>query len=121
MPDFAAQGMHRGPMMVDYELDELRREFLAEAEDKVREIQSALEGERTSAVLDRLAYLAHQLKGAGGSYGYEGISADAMEIEKAAEQLARGEQDAGIEQRIRQHVVNLRAEIARSAKELATV
>jgi len=62
---------------MDYELLELKREFLAEADGKVREIQNVLDGERDSKALDRLAYLAHQLKGSGGSYGYARISSDA--------------------------------------------
>jgi HPt (histidine-containing phosphotransfer) domain-containing protein len=104
---------------VDYELDELKREFLAEAEEKAREIEAALDGERNSQALDRLAYLAHQLKGAGGSYGYQRISSESAEIEKAAERIVKGEADDGVQARLLQHVMNLRAEIARCAKELA--
>ena len=52
--------------MVDPELDELRREFLAEAQGKVREMQSALAGGKSRESLERLAYIAHQLKGSGG-------------------------------------------------------
>lgn len=106
--------------MVDYELDELKREFLAEAEEKVREIEAALAGERNSQVLDRLAYLAHQLKGAGGSYGYQRISSESAEIEKSAERIVKGEADDGVEARLKQHVANLRGEIEQSQKELAT-
>ena len=74
--------------MIDHELDELKREFLAEAEVKIREMQEALDRERSSESLQRLAYLAHQLKGSGGSYGYERISADAAELEKAVDKAA---------------------------------
>jgi HPt (histidine-containing phosphotransfer) domain-containing protein len=105
--------------MVDQELDELRREFLAEASDKVRDIQAALDGERTSESLDRMTYLAHQLKGSGGSYGFERISADAAELEKAVERLARGEPEDRLEETIQQHVINLRVEIDRRSLELA--
>jgi chemotaxis protein histidine kinase CheA len=104
--------------MVDQELDELKREFLAEAEEKVREIEQMLEAGRDSAALDRLAYLAHQLKGSGGSYGYERISSESAAIEKAVERIARGEVDDGVEAKIQQHVVNLRTEVTRGAKEL---
>jgi HPt (histidine-containing phosphotransfer) domain-containing protein len=106
--------------MVDYELNELRREFLAEAEAKVGEIQRALDEGRDAASLERLAYLAHQLKGSGGSYGYGCISSDAAEIEKAVERLAAGATDAEVDAKIQQHVVNLRSEIEKSARELAT-
>ena len=100
-------------MMVDHELDELKREFLAEAEEKVREMESALENSTSSSSLDRVAYLAHQLKGSGGSYGYQRISADAAEIEKAVEASSGSLPDA-----VRSYVKNLRSEIDRAAKEL---
>jgi HPt (histidine-containing phosphotransfer) domain-containing protein len=105
--------------MVDHELDDLKREFLAEAEEKVREMQGALEAERSPDSLERLAYLAHQLKGSGGSYGYGKISADAAEIEKAVESLVDVQNDVRIEERIQQHVIELRSEIDRRLKELA--
>jgi HPt (histidine-containing phosphotransfer) domain-containing protein len=102
--------------MVDQELIDLKREFLAEAQEKVREMQSALSGDRSSATLDRLAYLAHQLKGSGGSYGYQRISTDAAAIEKAIERITAGDgsQDAAI----KEYVVSLGAEIDLRASEL---
>jgi HPt (histidine-containing phosphotransfer) domain-containing protein len=93
-------------MVADPELDELKREFLAEANEKAEEMQSA-------ESLERIAYLAHQLKGAGGSYGYEVISSEAAEIEKLAESGDGGA--AGI----RTHVARLREEIEKRAAELA--
>ena len=104
-------------MALDPELDELRREFLAEAKDKVREIQSALDAGHSAESLERLAYLSHQLKGAGGSYGYERISSEAAEIEKAAETIAAGE-GKSINGSLQQHVINLRAEIEKRTREL---
>jgi len=107
--------------MVDLELNELKREFLDEAREKVAEMQTAIESPRNGQSLDRLAYLAHQLKGAGGSYGYERISTDAAEVEKAVESLVEQQNNEGdaLEHKIQQHVVNLQAEIDRSARELA--
>src|SRR5712691_5940680 len=102
--------------MVDLELDELKREFLAEAKDKVREIETQLEGGRDNDALQRLTYLAHQLKGSGGSYGFHRISTDAAEIEKAVEGFASGH--GRLEEKIQQHVVNLRAEIDKRSREL---
>jgi HPt (histidine-containing phosphotransfer) domain-containing protein len=104
--------------MVDHELNELKREFLVEADEKVREMQSALEAERSGETLERLAYLAHQLKGSGGSYGYQRISLDAAEIERAVETIEPSS-DGRLEERIQEHVVNLRDEIARRTRELA--
>ena len=102
---------------VDPEFDELKREFLAEADEKVREIQAKLDGDRGPQSLERLVYLAHQLKGSGGSYGYEKISSDAAEIEKALERMAGGDR-AGVEAQIQQHAVDLRTEIDKAAREL---
>ena len=106
--------------MIDHELDELKREFLAEAEVKIREMQEALDRERSSESLQRLAYLAHQLKGSGGSYGYERISADAAELEKAVETIGKGQNDR-LEEKIQQHVLNLKMEVERRSKELSGV
>lgn len=105
---------------VDHELNELKREFLDEALEKVGEMQSMLDGGfRDSASLDRLAYLAHQLKGSGGSYGYQQISNDATELEKAIESLAAGGGDVNtLEEKIRTHVGNLREEIECGVREL---
>lgn len=96
--------------MVDHELNELKREFLDEAREKVTEMQSALEG---TADHERVAYLAHQLKGSGGSYGYQRISTDAAELEKCVESNPVDDAKA------QQYVVSLRAEIDRAARELA--
>ncbi len=107
--------------MVDFELDELKREFLDEALEKVVEMQSTIDGgDRGSEVLERLAYLAHQLKGSGGSYGYQQISDDATELEKAVESLAGPHDDASsLDQKIRLHVANLRTEIQGGLKALS--
>jgi HPt (histidine-containing phosphotransfer) domain-containing protein len=99
-------------MVVDYELNELRREFLDEAREKITEMQNALDGSTDAETLGRVAYLAHQLKGSGGSYGYQRISTDAAELEKCVEASSPDEA------RIQQFVVSLRAEIDRAAKEL---
>jgi HPt (histidine-containing phosphotransfer) domain-containing protein len=103
--------------MVDVELNDLRREFLDEAREKVDEMQNALE-HASGASLERLTYLAHQLKGAGGSYGYQRISADAAALEKSLEERTVSNGDA-LDTRIQQYVVSLRSEIDRCARELA--
>jgi chemotaxis protein histidine kinase CheA len=103
--------------MSDPELDELKREFLAEAQEKIDEIQSTLNRETSIQTLDRLVYLAHQLKGSGGSYGFQRISTDAAELEKAIEKVAKG--DRSLDGKIREHVDNLRSEIERGTRELA--
>jgi|SRR4051812_37224888 HPt (histidine-containing phosphotransfer) domain-containing protein len=103
--------------MVDHELDELRLEFLTEAQEKVREIESQLATADSAESLERLAYLAHQLKGSGGSYGYQRISTDAAEIEKAVEKMGSGG-GSTVKETIQQHVANLRSEIDRSTQEL---
>jgi HPt (histidine-containing phosphotransfer) domain-containing protein len=105
--------------MVDHEFDELKREFLAEARDKIQEIESTLEGERDPARIQRLSYLAHQLKGSGGSYGFQRISTDAAELEKAAELLTEGSDDGRLQEKIQLHVINIRSEIDRRERELS--
>jgi len=104
--------------MVDQELDDLKREFLAEAEEKVREMQATLSSTNNPDSLHRLGYLAHQLKGSGGSYGYQRISADAAEIEKAVEAVSDGGIDQGVEKKILEHVSRLQSEIGARAREL---
>lgn len=106
--------------IVDHELDELKREFLDEALEKVDEMQSILDGgNRDSASLDRLAYLAHQLKGSGGSYGYQQISEDAAQLEKGIESLAGlGGDPTTLDEKFRKHVTNLRNEIDGALTEL---
>ena len=104
--------------MVDPELEELKKEFLAEARDKVLEIESQLETARSPQTLERMTYLAHQLKGSGGSYGFERISTDAAELEKAVERIVKGDHAERLEEKIQQHVVNLRAEIDKRVREM---
>ncbi|MBV8545995.1 MAG: Hpt domain-containing protein [Acidobacteria bacterium] len=106
-------------MMVDLELDDLKREFLAEADEKVREIQAKLDGEQTPEAWQRLTYLAHQLKGSGGSYGFQRISTDAAELEAAVESLSTEGTRPGIDDRIQQHAFNLRAEVDKRMREFA--
>jgi len=101
--------------MVDLELDQLKREFLAEAEEKVREMDAKF-GEPSPEALERLSYLAHQLKGSGGSYGFERISAEAAEVESAVERLADVEEDREV---VREHIARLKSEIDRRSAELA--
>src|SRR6266550_1904723 len=107
-----------GTTMVDTELEELKKEFLAEARNKVIEIETQLEIDRSPQTLERMTYLAHQLKGSGGSYGFERISTDAAELEKAVERIVKGDHAERLEEKIQQHVVNLRAEIDKRSREM---
>jgi len=102
--------------MVDQELNELRREFLAESAAKVREMEKGVDGGRSPESIERVTYLAHQLKGSGGSYGFERISAEAAEVEKTAERLLGG--DEAVLESVRKHVANLRDEIEKQAEAL---
>jgi HPt (histidine-containing phosphotransfer) domain-containing protein len=102
--------------MVDQELDELRREFLAESAAKVREMEASVDGGKSPDGVERLAYLAHQLKGSGGSYGFERISEEAAELEKVAERLLGGEE--GVLDAARTRIANLREEIEKQTKAL---
>ena len=68
-----------------------------------------------------MTYLAHQLKGSGGSYGFQRISTDAAEVEKAVERMVKGDGAGSLEEKIQQHVVNLRAEIDKRYREMAAL
>jgi HPt (histidine-containing phosphotransfer) domain-containing protein len=102
--------------MVDQELEDLRREFLAEVDEKIREME-AIVGDGTPQALERLDYLAHQLKGSGGSYGFQTISHEAAELEKAIE-LRKGAAPAA-DERIRSTVANLRREVDQRMQSIA--
>lgn len=100
---------------MDAEFDELKREFLAEAEEKVREMESALATPATPETVDRVIFLVHQLKGAGGSYGFQEISEEAA----ALEDLLENSRVSPSEMRIMENVKKLAQEINSRARELA--
>lgn len=105
--------------MVDHEFDELKREFLDEARTKIEEMESVLESNDGSGALERVGYLAHQLKGSGGSYGYAEISSNAAEIEKAVEGLdAETARADGIRDQLRGFVTGLRSIVDAAVAEL---
>lgn len=82
---------------MDIELTELKKEFLEEAEAKIVEISSRLEEAGSTPPresIKRMGDLAHQLKGAGGSYGYADISSYAAKLEDAIESVDEGSGEA---------------------------
>jgi HPt (histidine-containing phosphotransfer) domain-containing protein len=62
--------------------------------------------------LAHIAYLAHQLKGSGGSYGFQSITENAADLEKYAEAPNGNSTD------IERFIGSLSAEIDRAAREL---
>ncbi len=98
---------------MDFEFDELKREFLHEATSKIDEIATLLKSGVGDAERERAFYLAHQLKGAGGSYGFATISTEAAELEK---ELERKPPDAAT---IQERVSHLSAVIREREQELA--
>lgn len=105
--------------MVDYELNELKREFLDEARQKVGEMEAVAHDLQTNESVDRLAYLAHQLKGSGGSYGFQSISEHAAEIERASESIAGSDGERHLwEDKIRDSLDRLRDSIEQGTSEL---
>jgi chemotaxis protein histidine kinase CheA len=103
--------------MSDFELDELKREFLEEARTKVADMEAVLPDAPAPEALERLAYLAHQLKGSGGSYGYQNISEDAAEVERFVEGVSSSGEAPG-EQKLADYVSKLRSGIETAAAEL---
>lgn len=99
---------------MDFEFDDLKREFLAEAEGKVGEIRSRFDegfppkGEQ----LERMIYLAHQLKGAGGSYGFQTISTESAELERELESMNGGGDPSGLESKVSERISRI-AEVIR--------
>lgn len=107
---------------MDPEFDELKREFLAEAGEKVKELGSVLAASPgdvpTTDGLERMGYLAHQLKGAGGSYGFPTISTYAAALEETLEEVGKAK-GAELNSDITRHIQNLASEVDRRSKELA--
>jgi HPt (histidine-containing phosphotransfer) domain-containing protein len=102
--------------MMDPEFDDLKREFLSEAQLKARDISEAMQLQ-TPQALERMGYLAHQLKGAGGSYGFQAISSEAAAIEQAVETLVKG-REPQLEAQVRERIDGLTAEIESRSREL---
>ena len=71
------------PLAGDPELRELIEQFVAELPERLARMRSAACADN----LPEVGRLAHQLKGAGGSYGFPQISAAARELERAAREL----------------------------------
>jgi HPt (histidine-containing phosphotransfer) domain-containing protein len=101
---------------MDPEFDELKREFLAEASSKMRDIQAAL-ADPNKQSFERVTYLAHQLKGAGGSYGFQRISTEAAELEKAVEKVVHSGSTT-LSDQIHRHADALSKEIDERSREL---
>ncbi len=66
----------------DPDLRELAELFLSEMDDRVQQLRDAFEQGAT----ENLARLAHQLKGAGGGYGYPALSDAAAQLERAVKE-----------------------------------
>lgn len=103
---------------MDPEFDELKREFLAEAGAKIEEIRLMLTSSRTGESRERMIYLAHQLKGAGGSYGFQTISTEAASLEVILERKPGVIDDSNVAE-IDTIVCNLAAEVDLRVTELS--
>lgn len=98
---------------MDFEFDELKREFLEEAEGKVREIEELVARADDSAS-QRALHLTHQLKGAGGSYGFASISTEAASLEADLESGKTGDSVASRIRTLREVIELRRAELTSS-------
>jgi len=83
------------PIHSEYESDpdmmEIVVEFVAELKDRI----ATLESLHAAGDLDELRVLAHQLKGAGGGYGFPQITEVAGVLEASLKEAAPPEQIAG--------------------------
>ncbi len=94
-PGPAAVKALRSEMADDEDMAELVEAFVCELPERVE----VLERELAGGDLDRLGVLVHQLKGAGGGYGFPSISAAAA---AADESIKAGEELSRIEARVRE-------------------
>lgn len=79
-----ATEVYHSPLAADPDLAELVDLFIAELPERLGQLQSALEqGNRHD-----VARFSHQLKGAGGSYGFPQLTPAAAELELLAKQAA---------------------------------
>lgn len=74
----------------DPDMREIVQEFVEDLKERTREIEQAL----AARGYDQLRTLAHQLKGAGGGYGFDAITESAGQLEHALKEAA---DDATIE------------------------
>lgn len=93
----------------DPEMTEILREFMPSLAESCARLLSALD-EGDAETTRRIG---HQLKGAGGGYGFPTISAAGAELEEAARSAGR------IDERVREFAGKLMAECARAQAGLA--
>jgi len=86
----------------DADMLEIVREFAAELPDRASELERCLE----AADLAQLQTMAHQLKGAGGGYGFAPITERAASLEHA---LKEGQDETVVKDRTRELCEVLRA------------
>ncbi len=70
----------------DPDLADIVKMFVAEMPKRIEAIVASWEQQE----LETLKRLAHQLKGAGGGYGFESVSVQAGKLESTLEELGRG-------------------------------
>lgn len=106
---------------MDFEFEELKREFLNEADEKIREVRTTLERSfpPSREDLERMIYLAHQLKGAGGSYGFQMISTESAELERDLEKVS-DENSGEMRDRLKDRADRISTVIQDRVRDLAT-
>ncbi len=105
---------------MDPELEELKKEFLADAEARVGQIENELrsDGAFDPKAVERMLFIAHQLKGAGGSYGFREISQEAAELERLLESGQSGNW-SDQESAVRSRIGSLRREVESQQHDLS--
>ena len=78
----------------DPDMQEIIALFVQEMPDRVEQLQSSW----TQNQLDQVKRMAHQLKGAGGGYGYPTLGAAAGELESSLNSLAASSQTASLDE-----------------------
>lgn len=103
-------GVVRSEFATDPELAPIVRMFVEEMPDRVRQLDEGWRAQR----LDDVRRLSHQLKGAGGGYGFPGLSRAAGEVEAALIALSEGSARASLEETRRrfEELINLCRRVA---------
>lgn len=115
---FATQGREgvsgedvvRSEFATDPDLAPIVRMFVKEMPDRVRQLDEGWRAQR----LDEVRRLSHQLKGAGGGYGFPELSRVAGEVEQSLIALSEGSARASLEETRRrfEELINLCRRVA---------
>jgi HPt (histidine-containing phosphotransfer) domain-containing protein len=89
-----SEGVIRSEFATDPDLAPIVRMFVEELPERVRQLHEGWQAQR----FEEVRRLSHQLKGAGGGYGFPGLSRAAGDVEAALIALSEGSARASLEE-----------------------